>query len=166
MGDIAGAASVLDSMVANELELSVYVFNSAILACANAEPPSHKAAMYFFDALLNHGFSPTVVTFTNLARAHATASLAEIQRVRATANENNIHLNAVFAECYVRSLFQRRLAKNAHSVKAVQALLADLPGREERLKEAHSALLQLQASNVVLSRLCHVIIEYLRQEGL
>ena len=163
MGDIEGAARVLDGMIAGKMELSVYVFNSAILACASAARPSHNAAMYLFQSLLDNGFSPTIITFANLAQAHAKASLEQIQHMRAMMKRYNVRSNAVFAECCLGALFQRRTNPTTRTTRAIDAALADLHQREARLKEAESVLLELQANKVELTTLCRRILKYVQE---
>ena len=82
MGDVEGAAKVLDMMLTRRLELDEHKFSAAIAACASAKRPSHNAAMYLFNTMLDNGFVPTIVTFTNLARAHVNATLEQIQHLR------------------------------------------------------------------------------------
>ena len=165
MGDVEGAAHVLDVMQKGKIEVYVHQFTSAILACAKAKRPSHNTALYLFNTMLDHGISPTIVTFANLAQAHVKASLEQIQRVRATMKEHDVLGNSVFAESYLGALTQRRLI-TARDAQAITAELEDLPEREGRLKEAQSALLEIQASNVRLSTLCRRVLTFLEQEGL
>ena len=79
----------------------MYKFNSASFACANAERPSHNAAMYLFKTMLNYDITPTIVTFANLAQAHVKASLEQIQRIRADMKEYDVPSHEVFAESYL-----------------------------------------------------------------
>ncbi|CAE7412909.1 unnamed protein product [Symbiodinium natans] len=162
MGDIEAAATVLDSMLTQTIDIDVYKFNSAIFACANAERPGHNAAMYLFKLLLERNLSPTVVTFTNLAKAHARASLEQIQHVRATMKKYGIRSDPIFAECYVSALLQGKFGHTASTT----ADLADLPEREGRLQEAETALLEFQANNVDLSGMCRAILRYVRKSSL
>ncbi|CAE7451704.1 unnamed protein product [Symbiodinium natans] len=165
MGNVEGAASVLDIMRTQRIDLDEHKFNAPILACANAKRPSHDVAMYLFEMLLDNGFAPTIVTFTNLARAHAKASLEQIQQIRAVMKEHNVPGNKVFAESYLSALVQGRRLNSARTKQAMTAKLADLPEREGRLKEAESALLEMQASNVQLTALCQAFLEYMQQAG-
>ncbi|CAE7466413.1 unnamed protein product [Symbiodinium natans] len=166
MGDVEQAAAVLDVMLTRKIGADVYAFNSAIFACAKAKRPSHNAAMYLFKSLLDNGFSPTIVTFTNLARAHVKASLEQIQHVRASMKEYGIPFDQVFAESYLNALVQGRRLVSARTMQPITATLADLPEREGRLKEAQSALLEIQADNVELTALCQRFLKYAQQAGL
>ncbi|CAE7451726.1 unnamed protein product [Symbiodinium natans] len=167
-GDVEGAATVLDTMFTRKIEVDVQKFSSAILACAKAKRPSHNAAMYLFNTMLDNDISPTIVTFTNLAQAHVKASLEQIQRVRALMKEYKAPCDAVFAESYLNALLQGRRVPTGtgSSVQALTAKLADLPEREGRLKEAQSALLEMQAANVKVTALCQAFLGYVQQAGL
>ena len=78
-------------------------------------------------------------------------------------NGYDIPLDRVFAEAYLSALIQGRrgLARSSSRLN-----LADLPEREGRLKEARSALLEMQAGGVQLTALCQNILQYVKQAGL
>ena len=57
--------------------------------------------MFLFQTLLDNGLQPTVVSCTNLARAHVRAPIAKLRRVRSIVAQHCIKCDAAFVETYV-----------------------------------------------------------------
>ena len=147
LGDVEEAATVLDLIIRKELQTDLLVFNSAINACKNADPPKPPAATYLLATLLDRGLQPSVVTFTNLAGAHKHAA----------------HPNEVFAATYLSALMSCRL-QNVRTFRAADNVLAGVS--EDRLLEARRALRQFEQSRVKLASLCRRMRDYLEQKFL
>ena len=160
LGDMEGAAQVLDTMHSLNLTVSVYSYNSAIYACASSSPPSHAAAMFLFQTLVDNGLQPTVVTCTNLARAHMNAGIPKLRRVRSIMNEYGIKCDPIFLETYLAAVFYGRIARNAFTAKDAEKLFVVLPDLHEREEEAKIALTEFTKGNVKLTHLSQVIKEY------
>ncbi|CAE7434872.1 hypothetical protein AK812_SmicGene5436 [Symbiodinium microadriaticum] len=68
MGDIEGAASILEFMVNETVPVLDIHVSSAINACKNWNRANrHKAAMYLLENMLSRGLQPNIVTFASLA---------------------------------------------------------------------------------------------------
>ena len=160
LGDIAGAAGVIDFMAKNEIDIDVFVFNSAINACKNTRPPSHSAAMFLLNALLERGLQPSVVTFTNLVGAHQRAKLSKLESLLHQMDLYGIQPDNVFAETYLSTLTYG-LLQNVYTFEAAKAKLADVP--EERLKAAKAAMHRFVDEGVELTKLCKFMKAYFDQ---
>ena len=57
--------------------------------------------MFLFQTLLDNGLQPTVVSCTNLARAHVRAPIAKLRRVRSIVAQHCMKCDAAFVETYV-----------------------------------------------------------------
>mmetsp|Transcript_65682 Transcript_65682/g.154549 ORF Transcript_65682/g.154549 Transcript_65682/m.154549 type:complete len:331 (-) Transcript_65682:6-998(-) len=156
MGDIPGAAAVLDTILNMSLAPDVPIFNSAINACTNAEPPSPGAAMLLYETMLGQDLQPTVVTFTNMARSHKQASVDKIKRVRSLMKKQAVQPDSVFAEVYLSSLFQ------VQNRKFLFDAVAGRKGFEERKQEARNALADFHRAAVRLTGLSRKIEKQLR----
>ena len=159
VGDFRDAATMLEYMATANLPLELPVWNSAINACKNADPPNSTAALSFFDELRGQTLSPNIVTFTNLVGAHKEAPLHEISELRAKMSSFGVNPNKVFAETYLGTVLKGRL-QNVQTVKDVANRLLEI--KDERLQEARVALTQFKAANIRLSKLCKLLDEYLR----
>ena len=161
VGDIAGAAQILDYMITNTLQTDSIVFNSAINACKNANPPSHSGARYLYDQMLARGLQPCVSTFTNLVRAHTGASLDKIQHVRADMKFRGVPANRMFLESYVAAVFGTGKATPRDESELARELkaLGDDRLRELRsvLDEVHSLGVTTKLSKYVLKVLHKVL---------
>ena len=143
VGDITSVAAVMDYMDRHGLSIETIVFNSAINACKNMEPPSHSAAEYMYGKMLERGLQPDVGTFANLVRAHRQAPLEKIQQIRADMRDRGITPNRMFAESYLASIFARQHTPPLKSKLA--AVLASLG--EDRRQDLRRALDEFESAN-------------------
>ncbi|CAE7373753.1 unnamed protein product [Symbiodinium natans] len=150
MGDVEGAARLLDDMMQRRITTNINHFNSALNACKNAEPPSSNAAVYLFNALRDRGMKPTVVTFTNLVRACRAAPLPRIQQIRSDLALSKLQPDKVLAEAYVAALFFGKIRQQT-TLDGFRTLLLDMD--DARQDELRSALREFDALGV-LTGLC------------
>eukprot|EP00439_Symbiodinium_sp_Y106_P039383 s309_g4.t2 len=139
MGDIEGAASILDFMAHETVPVYEIHFNSAINACKNSNHSRrHEAALSLLDSMLSKGLQPNVVTFANLALAHhRQAPLDMLEDVLSRMRDSDIIPNKVFTETFVGALFQGRL----RAVSTVEDVHTRLKGTSrDRLRVAQAVL--------------------------
>ena len=151
MGDIEGAAECLDYMISHQIEPDVPPFNSAINACANADPPKAHAAMYFYDLILKKSLQPTVMTFTSLVRAHRLTRAADLRAIRASMGKRDIKPDQVFAEAFMGAAFGGRVPA---SVAQVRRHIAEMS--QERRQELQDALNDFKKIQV-MTGLCWLV---------
>ncbi|CAE7522353.1 PPR10 [Symbiodinium sp. CCMP2456] len=161
MGDMEGAASILDFMANETVPAYDIHFNSAINACKNSNHSKrHVAAMFVLDGMLSKGLQPTVVTFANLAGAHRQAPLTMLEGILSRMRDSGITPNKVFAETFVGALFRGRLT----AVSTVEDVHIRLNGiSKDRLRVAKSVLTDARSRGVRLTKLSSLTDQYLQQ---
>ena len=132
MGDIEGAAQGLDFMFTNDMEPDTPDFNSAINACATADPPSPSAAMYVYEQMLKKDLQPSIITFTSLVRAHDRARCSKIEALLSEMKTTGIEPNKVFAEAFISAVFGGERLKTM-SAKTMCARIAAMSPRRRQL---------------------------------
>ena len=135
MGDIEGAAEGLDFMINHDLELDVPDFNSAINACAMADPPSPSAAMYVYEQLLKRDLQPSIITFTSLVRARGTARCSKIESLLSEMKTRGIEPDTVFAEAFVSTVFRGERLRSMSAKVMCARIAAMSPRRQELLQQ-------------------------------
>mmetsp|Transcript_9367 Transcript_9367/g.22473 ORF Transcript_9367/g.22473 Transcript_9367/m.22473 type:complete len:348 (+) Transcript_9367:214-1257(+) len=159
MGDMVGAAHVLESLANKTLDIGVVQYNSAINACKNsAHKNSHAAAMFLFQDMIQRGLAPTIVTFTNLAGAYQTAPADRLRDLLALMEEWDVKPNHIFAETFLGALLQGRLAQ-VWSVSDVASILDGFDAN--RLAAAREFLDDMELKGLRLSKLCKLAKRYL-----
>ena len=161
VGDVHGAAAVLDQMNLSNVSISVFHINSAIRACWGWGDREHLAAKYFFDLLEQFQLSPTIISFTSLVGAYHTASLPEILSAYQKMNDLEIEPNSVFAETYMLCVLQAE--KNRTRRLGIENTLHEKS--IERLQAARDALIDFKKAGV-LSGLCRAVDRQLRRMGI
>ena len=161
LGDIEGAAAVLDYMLGNKLETDVVVFNSAINACRKASPPSYSAAMFILDNLLQRGLQPSIVTFTDLVGAHQRAPTSKVQNLLSQMKQHGIRPDTAFAEMYLCALTEGRL-QDIWTFRDADEKLAEVS--RERLLASKAAMKHFEEEGVRLSGLCKFMRKYFEQK--
>ena len=161
MGDIEGAASILDFMAHETVPVYEIHFNSAINACKNSNHSRrHEAALSLLDSMLSKGLQPNVVTFANLAGAHRQAPLDMLEDVLSRMRDSDIIPNKVFTETFVGALFQGRL----RAVSTVEDVHTRLKGTSrDRLRVAQAVLRDARSRGVRLTKLSSLTEQYLQQ---
>ena len=161
MGDIVGAASVLEFIVNETVPVCDIHFSSAINACKNSDHSNrHKAAVYLLEGMLSKGLQPSDVTFANLAGAHRQAPLHELESIRSNMTDKGIIPNKVFIETFLGALFQGRLAEG-WTVDDVRTRLKGTS--RDRLRVAKSVLGDAQSQGVRMTHLSSLVEQYLQQ---
>ncbi|CAE7897195.1 unnamed protein product [Symbiodinium sp. KB8] len=162
LGDVEGAAQLVQLMLEENQEINEHILGSAIDACKNREPPSASAARCFFQVLVHErGVQPSTVVFTNLVAAHRFAPVAQLTTVyQQMTQEFGLLPSLVFAETYLGCvLLLGDKFQNARNVEEVADRLAGVA--ESRQKAARAALRDFRAAGLRLSRLCKIIEKYL-----
>ena len=164
MGDIEGAASILEFMVNESVPARDIHFSSAINACKNSNHSNrHKAAKYFLAGMLTRGLQPNVVSFANLAGAHWEAPLDELQGILSSMTDSGVISNKVFIEAFLGALFQGRLTA-AWTVDDVRIRLKGTS--RDRLRVAKSVLRDARSRGVRLTQLSSLTEQYLQQHAI
>ena len=154
IGDMFGAASVLDDMDHRSLEANILNYNSAINACKNSNASKrHDAAMFLLDALCSKNLQPSVVTFTNLVGAHRDAPLDSIIGLRKRMAALGLKANRVFAENYLGAVCGR--FDKVRDAKEMAKKLREIP--KQRREEARRALADFRDAAVELTRLFELV---------
>ena len=162
VGDVAGAAAVLDQMnLSSNVSINAFHINSAMRACWGWGGREHKAAKYFFDLLEQFKLSPTIVSFTSLVGAYHTASLPEILSAYQKMKELKIEPDPVFAETYIFSVLQADRTRNLR--RGIENTLHEKS--IERLQAARDALIDFKKAGV-LSGSCRAVDKQLRRMGI
>ena len=164
MGDIVGAASVLEFIVNETVPVCDIHFSSAINACKNSDHSNrHKAAKYLLAGMLTRGLQPNVVSFANLAGAHGEAPLDELQGILSSMTDSGVISNKVFIEALLGALFQGRLTA-AWTVDHVRIRLKGTS--RDRLRVAKSVLRDARSRGVRLTQLSSLTEQYLQQHAI
>ncbi|OLQ10799.1 hypothetical protein AK812_SmicGene5437 [Symbiodinium microadriaticum] len=164
MGDIEGAASILEFMVQETVPLYDIHFSSAINACKNSNHANrHRVATYFLDRMLGSGLQPSIVTFANLVGAHRQAPLDELEGIMSKMNHHGVIPNEVFTEAFLGALFEGRLTA-AWTAKDVRNRLKETS--RDRLRVAKLFLQDVRARGVRLTKLSTLTEQYLQKQTL
>ncbi|CAE7340414.1 unnamed protein product [Symbiodinium sp. CCMP2456] len=183
LGDVEGAAQLVQLMLEENQEINEHILGSAIDACKNREPPSASAARCFFQVLVHErGVQPSIVVFTNLVAAHRFAPVAQLTTVyQQMTQEFGLLPNLVFAETYLGCVLL--LGDKFQNARNVEEVMSATPQRQLKLdpeadtsfevadrlagvaqirqKAARAALRDFRAAGLRLSRLCKIIEKYL-----
>ena len=160
-GNVSAAAEVLDLMNASGVTINVGHVSSAIRACWGWGTNQHKPARYIFDLLPEFGLPPTVIIFTNLVRAYATAAVKDTVALYEDMKALQINPDAAFAETYLATILQKDPKDRWRTPETTVALLKDKP--VERVRAARKAAADFEAAGVKLSNLAAVISDALKQ---
>lgn len=161
VGDVEGAAAVLDQMNISNVSINVFHINSAMRACWGWGDKEHKAAKYFFDLLEQFQLSPTIVSFTSLVGAYHTASLPEILSAYKKMKDLKIEPDPVFAETYMFSVLQADRTRNLR--RGIEDTLHEKS--IERLQAVKDALIDFKKARV-LSGSCRAVDKQLLRMGI
>ncbi len=160
-GNVSAAAEVLDLMNASGVTINVGHVSSAIRACWGWGTHQHKAAKFLFDLLPEFGLAASVIIFTNLIRAYATAAVKDTVALYEDMKALQINPDAAFAETYLSTILQKDPKDRWRTPDTTATLLKDKP--VERLRAARKAAADFEAAGVKLSNLAATIRDALKQ---
>ena len=159
-GDVEKAATVLDYMQNNSLEIGLLHINSAVRSCWGMGKNSAAAARYFFDLLPEMGLRPDLVSFTTLIGAYRRASLDDILLAYQEMKSSGIKPSRVFAETCIITVLQFDKTKYYGEPKQIATSLQGTS--PARLKAAKDAFADFKFAGIELSRLCTKVEKALR----
>ena len=159
MGDIEGAASVLEYLQSECMPVDEIHYSSAINACKNsAHNRSHAAAMYLLDGMIKEGLQPSIVTFTSLAGAHVRARLTQLEHLLSSMARAEVRPNTIFVETFLcAAVFQGQL-KTAWTEADVAKWLTGISW--DRLELARAFLKDVKSRGVKLTKLVALVDRY------
>lgn len=151
-GDIKQAATVLDHMQDNGLEIRTLHVNSAIRSCWGVGKNNAAAARYIFDLLPGMGLKPDIVSFTTLVGAHQKASLDKVLLAYEEMKSSGTKPNRAFAETCIIAMLQLQKTRNYDAPKQIATSLQGTSAA--RLKAAKDAFADFKSAGIDLSVLC------------
>ena len=151
-GDIKQAATVLDHMQDNGLEILTLHLNSAIRSCWGMGKNNAAAARYFFDLLPGLGLKPDIVSFTTLVGAHQKASLDKILLAYEELKSSGTKPDRAFAGTCIIAMLQLQKTTNYDAPKQIATSLQGTS--PARLKAAKDAFADFKSARIDLSVLC------------
>ena len=164
MGDIVGAASVLDLMANRAIIPSCNDYGLAICACKNSNHSRrHEVAIYLFDTMIRKSIQPKAVTFLNLVGAHRTAPLHQIEDVLSKMSACRIIPNQDVTEAYVNALFEDRETLSKVSDKEAFIQLISQTS-SQRQQAARRFLQDMTSQGIELSGPCSLALQYLQKQ--
>lgn len=159
-GDMTQAATVLDHMQNNSLDIGSLHVNSAIRSCWGMGQNNAAAARYFFGLLPKIGLKPDIISFTNLVGAHRKASLDNMLLAYEEMKSLGIKPNRAFAETYIATILD--LEKNTSYDEPKQTATFLQQKSPARLKAAAGAFADFNSAGINLSALCTKVEKALR----
>ena len=151
-GDVEKAATVLDYMQNNSLEIGLLHINSAVRSSWGMGKNSAAAARYFFDLLPEMGLRPDLVSFTTLVGAYRRASLDDILLVYEEMKSLGVKPNRVFAEIYIATMLDLDKTSSYNEPQKTATFLQQKS--PARLKAAEDAFADFNSAGINLSMLC------------
>jgi len=155
-GDVDSAREVMAYMEKKEIAMDELHFSSAIHACANSNDKNRaRTAADLFDAMLDKGLKPNIVTFSGLVRSLKGSPSKDLLDVLANMKVQGVKANKVFAENFM-FIFLKQPSKGCWMEE--DAITADLQKLDHNdLKVAKDVLDEFKASGVDLNRSCRLI---------
>ena len=163
MGDIVGAAALLDFMSNRTVPAGTRHYNLAIRACKMSNHSRrHEAATYLLQAMIQNRLQPKVITFQDLVGAHRTEPLHQVENVLSKMSACRVSPNREFTEACVNAILEDRLVPR------------QVPGREglvplisqtsvQRQRAARLFLEDMASQGIDLSSPCSQALRYLQQ---
>ena len=151
-GEVEVAASVLDQMKDEGVQIGVGHLSSAIRACWGFGKGQHRAAKYFFELCPELNVKPNLVTFTSLIGAYKTAPLEDIIAAQHDMKKRQILPDSAFAETFLVSVLQGSKQVSWRDPDTTASSLQNTP--LVRLKAAKVALADFERAGVRLTSLC------------
>ena len=151
-GDMTQAATVLDHMQDNGLEIRTLHVNSAIRSCWGMGQNNAAAARYFFGLLPKMGLKPDIISFTNLVGAYRKASLDKVLLAYDEMKASGTKPNRAFAETCIIAMLQLQKTTNYDAPKQIATSLQGTS--PARLKGAKDAFADFKSAGIGLSVLC------------
>ena len=155
-GDVSTAASILDQMKAERVDIEIPHINSAIHTCAQATGSTHNAAKFLFELMYDLELQPNIITFTSLMEAYHSAPLDRVLAAYNVMKEGHVDMDFAFAETFLCTVLQR--PTDGPNLKT--ALLAC---SQARLAVARSGQEDFKASGIKLTALSSRIDKALQQ---
>ncbi len=155
-GDVDSAREVMAYMEKKQIEMNELHFSSAINACANSNDKNRaRNAADLFDAMLDKGLKPNLVTYSSLVRSLKGSPSKDVLDVLASMKVQGVKANNVFAENFM-FIFLKQPSKGCWMEE--DAITADLQKLDhDDLKVAKDVLDEFKASGVDLNKSCRLI---------
>ena len=161
IGDIDGAASILELMRNDSVEMNELHYTSAINACKNSDHKrSHVAALFLLEDMFRSTVLPDTATFSSVVGAHKGAPIHKIELVLDSMAECRVEPNKMFVEECLAAIFNGQLT-NVWTLEDVAHKLRTMS--MEKLRVAPAVLENARNHGVRLTKLCSFADRYLER---